>query len=62
MDLGHHSRLGQVEHVRVAPDVSPMIAKAFAAVLLLRELAAVDEHTVRAVEHEDALSEEFLEL
>ena len=62
VDLGHELRPRQVEEVGIALDVARVVAKALAAVLVLRELAPVDEHTPGAVEDEDPLGEKVLEL
>ena len=62
MDLGDDLGRGQVQEIRVALDVVRVRGEAFAAVLLLGESAAVDEHAPRAVEHKDSLGEEFTEL
>ena len=59
VDLGDDLGRGQVEEIRVALDVVRVRGEALAAVLLLGESAAVDEHAPRAVEHEDSLGEEF---
>ncbi len=53
---------GEVEDVRVALDVVRVVAEALAAVLLLGELAAVDEDAPRPVEDEDPLGEGLLDL
>ncbi len=62
MDLGDDLRSGQVEDVRIALDVVRVRGEPLAAILLLGELAAMDEHAPRPVEHEDPLGEQFLEL
>ena len=49
----------QVQEVGVALDVVRVRREALAAVLLLGQLAAVDEHAPRPVEHEDPLGEEL---
>ena len=60
VDLGDDLRRGQVEEVRVALHVVRVRGEALAAVLLLGELAPVDEHAPRPVEHEDPLGEKAL--
>ena len=62
VDLRDDRRRGEVEEVGIALDVVRMRGEALAAVLLLGEPAPMDEHAPGAVEHEDSLGEEFLEL
>ena len=62
VDLGDDLGRGQVQEIRVALDVVRVRGEALAAVLLLGESAAVDEHAPRPVEHEDSLGEECSEL
>ena len=62
VDLRDDLRVGQVQEIRVALDVLVVIPEALTAVFRLRETAAVDEHAPRAVEHEDALGEQMLEV
>ena len=62
MDLRDDRRRGEVEKVGIAFDVVRMRGEALAPVLLLGEPAPMDEHAPGAVEHEDSLGEEFLEL
>ena len=62
MDLGDDLRSGQVQQVRIALDVARVIAEAPAAILVLGQLAAVDEHAPGSVEDEDPLGEKLFEL
>ena len=62
VDLRDDRRRGEVEKIGVALDVVRVRGEALAAVLLLREPSAVDEHAPGAVEHEDSLGEKLLEL
>jgi hypothetical protein len=62
VDLGDDLRVGQVQEVGITLDVARVVAKALAAVLLLREPTPVDEDTPRPVEHENPLGEKLLQL
>jgi hypothetical protein len=59
VDLGDDLRVGQVEEIGIALDVLVVVAEAPAAVLVLRELAPVDEDAPRPVEDEDPLGEKL---
>ncbi len=62
VDLGDDLRRGEVQEIRVALDVVRVRGEPLAAVLLLAQPAAVDEHAPRPVENEDSLGEKLLEL
>ncbi len=57
-DLGR----GQVEEIGITFDVVRVLAKLLAPVLLLREPAAMDEHTPGPVEDHDSLGEELFHM
>ena len=60
VDLRDDLRRRQVEEVGIALDVVRVRREPLAAVLLLGELAAMDEHAPGPVEHEDPLGEKLL--
>ena len=62
VDPGDDLGVRQVQQVGVAAEVARVVAEALAAVLLLGELAAVDEDAPRPVEHEDPLGEKLFHL
>ena len=57
VDLGDDLRLRQVQEIGIALDVARVLAEALAPVLVLGQLAPVDEHAPGPVEHEDALGQ-----
>ena len=62
VDLGDDLRPGEVQQIRVAPDVARVLPEQLTAVALLREPTAVDEHAPGAVVDDDALVEDLAKL
>ena len=62
VDLGDDVRLREVQQVRVALHVTRVIAEQLAAILRLRQPAAVDEHPPRPVVHDDSAVEDLPQL
>jgi hypothetical protein len=62
VDLAHDAGLREREQVVVALEVARMVLEARAAIAGFVELVALDHRAHRAVEHEDALPDELVQL
>jgi len=62
VDARDDLRTGEVEQVRIALDVTRVVAEALAAPLLLGQPAVLEQNALRAVENGDPLGEECFEL
>ncbi len=57
MDVGHHVRPGEHQHIVVAAQIVPVRGETLAAKIRLGEAAALDHGAHRAVNDQDALCE-----